>query len=54
MKSADEVFITNTTMEIMPVTDIDGSIVSGGRAGEIARGLRAAYGEEVRRCLKML
>lgn len=53
MSAADEVFITNTTMEVMPVTDIDGEKVGHGKVGEVARRLRAAYGEEVGRCLKM-
>ena len=50
--SADEVFITNTTMEVMPVTDIDGRPAGGGSAGVVAVRLREAYAGEVRRCLK--
>lgn len=50
--SADEVFITNTSMEVMPVTDIDGHPVGDGSAGEVAVRLREAYAGEVRRCLK--
>jgi len=52
MSAADEVFITNTTMEVMPVTGIDGNKVGDGGVGEVARSLRAAYREEVGRCLK--
>lgn len=52
MWRADEVFITNTTMEVMPVTDVDGHKVAGGGAGDFARRLRAAYREEVERCLR--
>ncbi|MBI5189600.1 MAG: branched-chain-amino-acid transaminase [Nitrospirae bacterium] len=52
MWAADEAFITNTTMEVMPVTDVDGHVVGGGKAGDAARRLRAAYREEVARCLK--
>ena len=49
---ADEVFITNTTMEIMPVTDVDGHIIDGGAPGGITARLMAAYKEEVKRCLQ--
>lgn len=51
MASADEVFITNTTMEVMPVTDIDGRAVGGGVAGDVSKRLKAAYEGEVARCL---
>ena len=50
--SADEVFITNTTMEVMPVTDVDGHVIGGGAPGPMTGRLRAAYREEVARCLK--
>lgn len=49
---ADEVFITNTTMEIMPVTGVDGHIIGGGAPGGITARLMAAYKEEVKRCLQ--
>ena len=52
LKSADEVFITNTTLEIMPVRSIDGEAVGTGKPGEITRKIGAAYKEEVRLCLK--
>jgi len=52
LMSADEVFITNTTMEVMPVTAVDGVKVGTGRVGETVKSLRAAYSEEVIRCLK--
>jgi branched-chain amino acid aminotransferase len=50
--SADECFITNTTMEIMPVTKIDGTVVGTGRPGPITKLLHEAYGKEVLACLK--
>ena len=52
MWHADEVFITNTTMEVMPVTDVDGHKVKDGLPGEITRRLKDAYSSEVERCLK--
>ncbi len=50
--SADECFITNTTVEIMPVTSIDGKHIGTGRPGPVTAQLRTAYRNEVQRCLK--
>jgi len=50
--SADECFITNTTMEIMPVTRVDGTRIGIGRPGPVTALLRKAYQDEVQRCLK--
>ncbi len=47
LASADECFITNTTVEVLPVTRIDGDAVGSGRPGEITQSLRAAYQHEV-------
>jgi branched-chain amino acid aminotransferase len=52
LSAADEVFITNTTMEVMPVTTIDGGKVGTGRVGDMVKRLRNAYMEEVTLCLK--
>lgn len=49
--SADECFITNTTMEVMPVTVIDGRQVGNGKPGPVTAALRKAYKDEVRKCL---
>ena len=49
---ADECFITNTTMEIMPVTRIDNSSVGKGAPGPVTAVLRQAYKTEVHACLK--
>ncbi len=49
---ADECFITNTTMEIMPVTRIDGRTIGTGKPGPVTAALSRAYKNEVRRCLK--
>jgi branched-chain amino acid aminotransferase len=49
---ADECFITNTTMEIMPVTMIDKKPVGNGKPGRITAALHQAYQKEVLTCLK--
>lgn len=40
--AADEVMLTSTTNDVMPVTRIDGNVVGGGVPGEVARRLFAA------------
>ncbi len=50
--AADECFITNTTMEIMPVTIINKRPVGNGRPGPVTSLLRQAYRKEVLACLK--
>ncbi|HUJ19111.1 MAG TPA: branched-chain-amino-acid transaminase [Nitrospirota bacterium] len=49
---ADECFITNTTIEVMPVSTVDGRPVGKGTPGPVTSVLRRAYQDEVRRCLK--
>lgn len=49
---ADECFITNTTMEVMPVTTIDGKPVGSGTPGPVTAALHKAYKNEVQKCLK--
>jgi branched-chain amino acid aminotransferase len=51
--AADECFITNTTLEIMPVTKIDKKPVGNGRPGPVTAVLHAAYQKEVLACLTM-
>lgn len=46
---ADECFITNTTVEIMPVTSIDGTAVGSGAPGAVTKKLLNAYRNEVQR-----
>ena len=43
---AEEVFISNSTMEVMPVTQVDGREI-GSAAGEITRALHRAYRKRV-------
>jgi branched-chain amino acid aminotransferase len=46
---ADECFLTNTTVEVMPVTTIDDASVGDGTPGSVTRTLMQAYKEEVLR-----
>jgi branched-chain amino acid aminotransferase len=46
---ADECFLTNTTVEVLPVTRIDGEAVGDGRPGPVTRALMQAYRSEVLR-----
>ncbi|PAD34916.1 D-amino-acid transaminase [Terribacillus saccharophilus] len=43
---ADEVFITSTTSEIMPVIEIEGSLIGNGKPGSDTRTLQLAYEKE--------
>ena len=47
LRSADECFLTNTTVEILPVTRIDGAVVGNGKPGPVTTALREAYNREV-------
>ena len=40
---ADEVFLTNTGIEILPVTRVDGCLITNGRPGPITRKLQRAF-----------
>jgi branched-chain amino acid aminotransferase len=46
--AADEVFLTGTGCEIVPVTGIDGRPVAAGAPGPLTRGLAGAYAAAVR------
>ncbi len=50
--AADECFITNTTMEIMPVTTINRKIIGSGKPGPLTTLLLREYRKEVLACLK--
>ena len=47
LETADEVFLTNTTWEVLPVVEVDGRPVGTGVPGPVARGLLARYRELV-------
>jgi branched-chain amino acid aminotransferase len=42
---ADEAFLTSTTREIVPIVQVDDSVIGSGRPGGVTRGLLAAYRE---------
>jgi len=52
LMASNECFITNTTMEIMPVTTIDKKKIGKGIPGPVTAALHHAYQKEVRACLK--
>ena len=49
---ADECFVTNSTMEIMPVTKIDKKTAGAGRPGRVTAALIQAYKKEGGACLR--
>jgi branched-chain amino acid aminotransferase len=49
LKAGDEVFLTNSMIEIMPVTQIDGAVIGDGKPGKATQKLRAAFRDMVRR-----
>lgn len=51
LKSADEVLLTQTTREVLPVVEVDGSPVSGGVPGPVARRLREEFKRKKERYL---
>jgi branched-chain amino acid aminotransferase len=53
LMDADECFITNSTIEVMPVTIIDGRPVGNGKPGPVTAALARAYRDEVRKCSRM-
>lgn len=45
--SADEVFITNTSIEVMPIVVVDGQPIGNGEPGEVTRHLARLFKKEV-------
>jgi len=48
-KAADEAFITSASSFVMPVVEIDGTMIGGGQPGPVTRKLREAYIDEARK-----
>ena len=48
-KDADEAFVTSASAFVMPVVEIDGVAVGGGKVGPVAQRLREIYLEEMRK-----
>jgi branched-chain amino acid aminotransferase len=51
LMNADEAFITNSILEIVPVTWFDGKPISTGKPGQLTKKLMAAYGRLIHRTL---
>jgi branched-subunit amino acid aminotransferase/4-amino-4-deoxychorismate lyase len=49
LAGADEAFLTNSVMEVMPLTQLDGRLIGSGEPGPLTGRLREAYAELVRR-----
>ena len=47
LTTADEAFLTNSLIEVMPLTAIDGKIISSGKPGPVTRKLMTAYKNRV-------
>ncbi len=46
--AADEVFVTSSIREVVPVVDVDGHRVGGGRPGPVTRDVHRVYGAKAR------
>ncbi|MFI5076378.1 MAG: aminotransferase class IV [Vicinamibacteria bacterium] len=46
--TADEMFFTSTTREIVPVVRVDDRVIGGGKPGPVTQRLRAAFAEALR------
>jgi len=44
---ADEAFLTNSVVEVMPIVEVDGKSIGSGKSGEVTKRLMAAYRELV-------
>lgn len=47
LSKADEIFLTGTTVEVMPVIELEGKPVSGGKPGNITMKLQALFKQEI-------
>jgi len=43
VRSADEIWLSSSTREILPITGLDGQVIGGGVAGPLARRMLALY-----------
>jgi D-alanine transaminase len=51
LAGVDELFLTGTSVEVMPVTRIDGRILGSGQPGPVTRRLQAAHADVLREFL---
>lgn len=47
LKTADEIFITSSFKDIVPIVNIDGSVVGSGRVGEVTKALILAFKQKI-------
>ena len=47
LKQAEEIFISSTTAEIIPVVTLDGQSVGSGKPGPVTKQLQAAFQESI-------
>jgi D-alanine transaminase len=47
LEQADEVFLSSTTAEVMPIVEINGNKVNGGAVGPITRTLQELFDQEI-------
>lgn len=48
LKESSEVFLTGSTLEVMPVTEIDRDVIGGGSPGKITKRLRELYSDRLK------
>jgi branched-subunit amino acid aminotransferase/4-amino-4-deoxychorismate lyase len=48
LAAIDEMFLTGTTSEVLPVTHVDGKLIGKGRPGPVTQKLVTTYNEYVR------
>ncbi|MCM2531378.1 D-amino-acid transaminase [Neobacillus pocheonensis] len=54
LEQADEVFLSSTTTEVMPIVEMDGNQVSGGAIGPITKKLQELFNQEIeKQCGKL-
>jgi len=51
LRQADEVFLTNTTFELMPVREVDGHKIGSGKPGPVTQSLHEAFRTNLNRFL---
>lgn len=47
--AADEIFLTGTTTEVMPIIEMDGKQIGDGKPGEITKQLQQLFQQEIKR-----
>ncbi len=53
LRAADEILLTASTVEVLPVVRLDGRRIGGGRPGRVVRTLQLAYAARVTRAVRL-